>query len=177
MSKTDDPITADDDKKAFQDAMQGVTPLKSEQRVAIEKPSPRARQRNPARTPAAVPSFTRMEAGAQAAESYQAPGVQHRIARQLRRGKISIEDRVDLHGLHLKDAHEYLHQFIEQCLARQLKHVLVIHGKGLSSGEQGPVLKPNVRHWLQQHAKVAAYTVALPKDGGSGALYVQLKTG
>ncbi|MGY8862749.1 MAG: Smr/MutS family protein, partial [Pseudomonadales bacterium] len=37
------------------------------------------------------------------------------------------------------------------------------------------IIKSHVNHWLQQLDAVLAFTSALPKDGGTGALYVLLK--
>ena len=51
----------------------------------------------------------------------------------------------------------------------------VIHGKGLGSGINGPIIKNYAQRWLAQWADVLAFVTARAKDGGSGALYALIK--
>jgi len=51
----------------------------------------------------------------------------------------------------------------------------VIHGKGLSSKGNEPVLKTRVGSWLAQRDDVLAFCQAMPQDGGSGAVVVLLR--
>jgi DNA-nicking Smr family endonuclease len=76
--------------------------------------------------------------------------------------------------LYANPAKEALCQFITEAMHRQQRCVLIIHGKG---GQQGtpPVIKNLVNRWLPQINEVLAFYSALPKDGGSGAVYVLLK--
>ena len=56
--------------------------------------------------------------------------------------------------------------------------VLIIHGRGLNSKDQIPVLKSRVTTWLRRGTWarwVLAFTSARPCDGGAGALYVLLR--
>ncbi|MFQ5981873.1 MAG: Smr/MutS family protein, partial [Woeseiaceae bacterium] len=53
--------------------------------------------------------------------------------------------------------------------------VRVVHGKGLGSGERGPVLKRKVDKWLSEWDSVLAFVSARQVDGGTGACYVLLK--
>ena len=52
---------------------------------------------------------------------------------------------------------------------------IIIHGKGYGSGPDGPKLKNFVDQYLQYNPNVLAYHSALQKDGGTGAVYIQLK--
>jgi DNA-nicking Smr family endonuclease len=55
--------------------------------------------------------------------------------------------------------------------------VIVIHGKGLRSGE-GPVLRTSLAVWLASpvlEGRVLAFAPAQQEDGGRGATYVLLK--
>jgi DNA-nicking Smr family endonuclease len=54
--------------------------------------------------------------------------------------------------------------------------VRIIHGKGYGSNNQGPIIKPLVNKWLQQRNEILAFCSARPNDGGTGAVYVLLKT-
>lgn len=117
--------------------------------------------------------------------SHQAPQLDKRTAEKLRKGKMKIEARLDLHGLNRVAAYEALSRFITSSYHQGLRHVVVITGKGKSKAtsddwmSQGNgVLKQNVPLWLQEN-KIRSYILkvetAQPKDGGSGALYVYLK--
>jgi DNA-nicking Smr family endonuclease len=53
--------------------------------------------------------------------------------------------------------------------------VRIVHGKGLRSGPNGPVLKQRVDQWLRRFEAVLAFVSARQADGGTGAVYVLLK--
>ena len=108
---------------------------------------------------------------------YIGEGVQHQVARKLRRGGFSVGAELDLHGFTAESARLALQQFINQARHRGITCVRIIHGKGLRSSNRGPVLKHRVNHWLRQRADVLAFSSARPHDGGTGAIYVLLKAG
>jgi DNA-nicking Smr family endonuclease len=104
-----------------------------------------------------------------------APGLDRATKQKMRRGKIKIEARIDLHGLTQNEAYKNLEKFLYNCRAEGLRSVLVITGKGL--GGEG-VLRAAVPKWLNEgHNQqiIRAFSYAAPKDGGEGALYVMLK--
>ena len=56
--------------------------------------------------------------------------------------------------------------------------ILVVHGRGLNSKDQVPVLKDRMKSWLargRMGRHVLAFTSARAVDGGAGALYVLLR--
>lgn len=106
--------------------------------------------------------------------SYRAPGLAESVYRKLRRGRIAVEEEIDLHGLSVPEAKTYLHEFIVAAQARGLRCVRVIHGKGKRSGQRGPVLKGKVDRWLRRWSEVLAFCSARHHDGGTGAVYVLL---
>ena len=56
--------------------------------------------------------------------------------------------------------------------------VLIVHGRGLHSKDQVPVLKAQLKTWLNQKRigqMVLAFATARPQDGGAGAVYVLLR--
>ncbi|HZY03963.1 MAG TPA: Smr/MutS family protein, partial [Anaeromyxobacteraceae bacterium] len=56
--------------------------------------------------------------------------------------------------------------------------VLLVHGRGLHSEKQVPVLKEALRGWLATARfgrHVLAFATARPQDGGAGAVYVLLR--
>lgn len=98
---------------------------------------------------------------------------------RLKKGKMPIEGRLDLHGYTHKQAFELLHKKLRIWQASGKRCVLVITGKGLRSENPRDTLKHRVPEWLNQgelRSLMVAYTAAQPKDGGSGALYVLLKS-
>ncbi len=112
-------------------------------------------------------------------------GLDRRTADRLRKGKLAIEARIDLHGMTQERAHAALDQFIASAADRGLRAVLVITGKGSGGSAEAPwpvqrpgVLRANVPRWLNEQPnapRVLAVTEAQPQDGGAGALYVLLR--
>ena len=105
----------------------------------------------------------------------RAAGIDRRSAERLRRGRLSIEGRLDLHGMTQAAAVERLAEFIARAEVAGKRCVLVITGKGLASGG---VLRDQVPRWLNlapNRARVLAFDYAQQQHGGSGALYVLLK--
>jgi DNA-nicking Smr family endonuclease len=171
------PISKDD-RRAFADATRGVKPLRSRNTVPISKPRPKPLARfSRADNAATLEASLSDDEAAPAAEeiAFRRPHLSARAFRDLRRGRFSIEAEIDLHGCRLGEAKSALHEFIDECGARGLRCVRVIHGKGTRSGPGGPVLKGSVQHWLAQWDEVLAYVSARRRDGGSGAVYVLLQ--
>ena len=103
---------------------------------------------------------------------------------RMKRGKLSPEGRIDLHGMTLSQAHPALTSFILQSHAAGKRLVLVITGKGKRAEETGPmpvrrgILKHQVPHWLNApplRSAVLQITPAHQKHGGGGAYYVYLR--
>jgi len=108
--------------------------------------------------------------------NFQRGSVSRQNMRDLRRGKYPIAKEIDLHGMTSADALKELRKFIGHCSRNRLNCIRVVHGKGLGSGSRGPVIKAGVKNWLRQWDEVLAYCSALDRDGGTGAVYVLLKT-
>jgi DNA-nicking Smr family endonuclease len=114
-----------------------------------------------------------------------------RTARHVASGKVSIDARIDLHGLRLREARGDLRAFLFAAQASGARTVLVITGKGDASSErdnlasalgkpQRGVLRRAVPQWLEEpdlRAVVLSFTTASIRHGGDGALYVQLRKG
>jgi DNA-nicking Smr family endonuclease len=99
------------------------------------------------------------------------------LLRELRRGQLPIDGRLDLHGLAAEAARERVVEFLRTMRARGERSVLVIHGKGEHS-RAGGVLRGEIAAWLSQGSArehVAAFATAREEDGGEGAVYVALR--
>lgn len=171
-----------DDRTLFAQAVKDVRPLPSNSRRvhAAVKPKPLPRTAvNYERAAIAdalsdhfIPVF---ELETDVALAYLAHGHSPDILRKLRRKHWPIEAAIDLHGMISDDARQYVAAFISDCKQRGIRCVRIVHGKGLSSRNQAPVLKNRLRSWLMQLEVVIAYVAAKKQDGGDGAVIVLLK--
>ena len=107
--------------------------------------------------------------------SFCCTGIQNSVFRRLRSGSYRISDELDLHGLTIKQAKKLLLYYLQEAVQFEGCCVRIIHGKGHRSGNNKPVLKIHVNHWLSEHERVLAFHSTKPKDGGTGAVYVLLK--
>ena len=108
--------------------------------------------------------------------SFCESGIQKTVFKKLRTGSYRISDELDLHGSTLKQAKQILLYYLQEAVQFEGCCVRIIHGKGHRSGNNKPVLKTHVNHWLSEHERVLAFHSAKAKDGGTGAVYVLLKT-
>jgi len=104
------------------------------------------------------------------------PGIQKRLLLRLKRGQLAMGAELDLHGMTAAAARVAMLGFINDCCEQHIRCVRIIHGKGYGSGNTSPVLKNRVNSWLRQHHDVLAFNSARIEDGGSGALYVLLRS-
>jgi DNA-nicking Smr family endonuclease len=105
-------------------------------------------------------------------------GLDQQILRKLRRGDYSIQAHLDLHGLSKIDAKEQVEVFLRASQLKGHRCVLLVHGRGLHSKDQIPVLKGSLETWLSRgriSKSVLAFATAQPHDGGAGAVYVLLR--
>ncbi len=105
---------------------------------------------------------------------------------RLRRGKVPIEARLDLHGYTQDQAHRLLRDFVLAAHGSGKRCILVITGKGKGNRPvsdawyEAPagILKQKVPDWLTspplKEVVLKVYT-AQQKDGGEGAYYVYLR--
>ncbi len=103
---------------------------------------------------------------------------------RMRRGKLEVEGRIDLHGLTLSEAHPRLVSFVMSSHGAGRRLVLVITGKGRDRDRDDPVpmrrgiLRHQVPHWLSTpplRGVVLQVSEAHRRHGGSGAFYVYLR--
>jgi DNA-nicking Smr family endonuclease len=138
----------------------------------------------PAETPPAAQPLPMPKALARAPQVAHAPvaldpqrpiGIDRRSWLRLKRGQVTIEQTVDLHGLTQEQAHERLGRFLAEAQQSGLRCLLVVTGKGIA---HGGVLRHMVPRWLnegQNRERVLAFAPAQPKHGGAGALYLLIR--
>ena len=105
-------------------------------------------------------------------------GLDPRVVRKLRKGEFAVQAHVDLHGLLKEEAKAALEAFLARSRQDGKRCVLVVHGRGLHSKDQVPVLKEALKRWMHtaRFARhVLGFSSARPHDGGTGAMYVLLR--
>lgn len=171
----------DEDVELFRAAMRDVNRLTPRApAVSAPKPPPQARftradEREVLRESLLPPSD---EAAIATGDelSFRRPHITEAVLLKLRRGQYAVDAEIDLHGLNAVEARQVLRDFIADTTARGYRCVRIVHGKGKRSGHRGPVLKNLVNHWLQRMDAVLAFGSARAVDGGSGAVYVLLRS-
>lgn len=173
----------DDERDIFREAMRGVRPLSTPERARPAHRKPPARARHTRAERAAVlreslaPPAADLDIQPGESMQFRQPGVPETVLRRLRRGDYRIDAEIDLHGMRLAEARERLRQFLLAALARRLQCLRIVHGKGLRSGQRGPVIKNAVHSLLRRSEPVLAFTSAAMRDGGTGATLVLLRAG
>jgi DNA-nicking Smr family endonuclease len=172
-----------DDATLFARATRGV------QRLQTEAPPPSPQQRQPdantlRRRAAAVEEEITSGPISDAAAlmhsvlpeellSFARNGVQARVVQKLKQAQQPWQAAVDLHGCTVDQARDAVLRLLADSHQEGLSVIKIVHGKGLMQGQ--PLLKTCVNGWLRQIPEVLAFVSALPRDGGSGAVYVLLK--
>ena len=105
-------------------------------------------------------------------------GIDRRLVRKLRAGAFACTSHLDLHGMTAVEARAAVDRFLSRAHQRGERCVLIVHGRGLNSKDQIPVLKNRLTTWLARGSwsrLVLAFATARLCDGGAGALYVLLR--
>lgn len=103
--------------------------------------------------------------------------IDKRTADKMRRGKLSVDAVLDLHGLREFEAAEHFYSFIRTQQQNGARCVLVITGQGLRSGK-GPVLQLALQRWVNEpmlRPFIVALDYATAKQGGKGAYILYLR--
>lgn len=184
-SKKKQPTGMDEDLALFYEALDGVVPLSD--RGSVSDPvvplPPRVNDEAEALVELAELVSDRNQSDFELADSEEeleghTRGLDPRVLRALRRGEFGVQGRLDLHGLTQAEAQPQVESFLLTAKREGRRCVLIVHGRGLNSKDQIPVLKERLRVWLTQGRlgrMVLAFSTARPSDGGAGAVYVLLR--
>ena len=87
------------------------------------------------------------------------------------------DDEIDLHGETRDEAIKIVQKFVIDCYQKKLRSALIITGKGHHSSEKDPVLKREIRFWLERNSEsyITDFHEAPPRFGGSGAIWLNFK--
>lgn len=106
---------------------------------------------------------------------YLKDGYAPKLLSKLGRGQFSVRDTIDLHSMTQVEARLAIRDFLNENIDAGRLCVKIIHGKGMRSKGEGPVLKGLTDRMLRQRGDVIAFRSARHNDGGSGAVIVLLK--
>jgi DNA-nicking Smr family endonuclease len=180
MRKSRPATISDDDLRLFAEAVGPVRRIHAKMPAAMRpKPAPEPLQsrRDEANVSGELLDSAIDPAAIEVGEelSYLKDGHSPRLLRQLKRGQFSIADEIDLHQMTAVVAREAVKQFLDESRRDGRLCVKLIHGKGLRSRAEGPVLKRLVDGLLRRRGDVIAFASAKPAEGGTGATIVLLK--
>ena len=179
MSRRRERRLSDEDRILWSKVARTVMPLSgvappAEEHATLQPADPE---------PAATPGRSRLPPPQHQPPATQAPrspdAIDARTRGRIAKGRLSIDGRIDLHGLTQARAHGLLLSFLSRAQGAGLRHVLVITGKGSSPSSEG-VLRRAVPGWLSTPpfaGLVSGYSAASRQHGGDGALYVRLRRG
>lgn len=96
--------------------------------------------------------------------------------KMVRRGRVNVDRRLDLHGLTQAEARDALTHAVMRTAKRSGRCLLVITGKG---PRLEGVLRSQLPRWLSEpnlRPHIASFAQAHARHGGAGAWYVFLRT-
>ena len=176
---------SEEERQSFLAEVADVRPLGLDNRYEAvkNKPSPKPRNNQhyseseqPANNNVLSDPVDLRDAAVEEVLFFARAGIQQKAQKKLRRGELPIEEELDLHGYTVNEAKTAIQDFLYECKRQHIRYIRIIHGKGYRSEQKIPVLKTHIAYWLPQINDVLAFSSALPKDGGTGALYVILKS-
>ena len=177
---------SEEDNALFIAAIKGTMPLKqiskhSSPRPSGRPPSLRCRSRECGNSDLSTLSFLSdadLEAAVGSEESlwFIRGALPHLLVKKFRKGELPLRATLDLHGCFVVEARQAIQHFIHNCHQQHIRCALIIHGKGYRASENQPILKNKVNQWLRQLPEVLAFCSAKSSHGGTGAVYVLVKT-
>lgn len=180
------PLPDDEEALLFLQSVGEVAPVRKGAKLVEPPPpriDPRRMQNEDAEVLARLSELVAGEGGFDLADSDEfiegaVANLDPRVLQRLRKGEYAMQGHLDLHGLTRAEAKGELERFLADARHTRKRCVLVVHGRGLHSKDQIPVLKESVQRWLT-HGRIAkwvlAFSSARPHDGGAGAVYVLLR--
>lgn len=171
------PTITKDDLDTFQDAMKGTKPLSQNKIRLSAKPAIKKIKKDNDFFEEKLhfsDDSDLPDVSSEAFISFKQNDISNKSLRKLRKGQYNVEASLDLHGMSVEEARDAVESFLQQCIYKGMRVVLIIHGKGYHSS-QSPILKNKLNHWLREINFVLAFSSATPQHGSRGAMYVLLK--
>ena len=185
MSKRDrkDRAATTAEVDLWRQAVADAAPLQNRRLPLQSKPHPIPRRRaaEPNVPPLAPPPDDRRPPrgvrGGTTRPGGDAQAIDRATLARLKKGRLPIDDRIDLHGLRAAAAEQRLRAFLRRSQAAGQKAVLVITGRGQDRDGVGRgVLRRAAPDWLRSMPDlVSGFHEADRRHGGAGALYVRIR--
>ncbi len=178
MKRLDQDVAPVDEDGAWQEAIKGIKKIPQKE----EKPQP------PLIVGKISPKLNYAEVYSGAPLQPLALGnidnIDRRTAEKFKRGEFAIERRLDLHGMTEKEAFAAVDEFVRKAYMQKCRCLLIVTGKGLNREddawyEKKGILKDCVPNWLngpELRPLILSICYAQPEDGGTGAIYVLLRS-
>jgi dsDNA-specific endonuclease/ATPase MutS2 len=83
--------------------------------------------------------------------------------------QLPIDGVLDLHTFAPKEVKDLVADYLDECAAREIEDVRIIHGKGTGA------LRRTVHAVLEQHPLVVSFRLAGEGEGGWGATLIKLR--
>ncbi len=179
------PIMSEED--VFIKKMQGVVPIKSTHKLekGIKKT---LKELNKTTSQKKQIKITQKKTPSQIATNFKYES--HNINKNLRKGRVKINKKIDFHGRTLLVAEEIFVETIKKSYHNNERCILFVTGKGLNPNktnsdilESHPKLfygkiRDSLKQWVEKQ-EMAKYILAVerasPEHGGDGAFYVYLR--
>jgi DNA-nicking Smr family endonuclease len=185
MGKRDTDTDIESGAELWARVARSARPL-TKARAAPVAAAPKPRAKAPAKEPSPPLPKPAPKAVAKPVPTARGEALDRQTARQLDKGRLAVEARLDLHFMRQREAHAALRRFLKSAQGKGYRHVLVITGKGAApdatksfyEDDERGVLRQAVPHWLSQPdlaPVVLSYSEAPRRLGGEGALYVRLR--
>lgn len=175
----------DDDLDYFLREMQGVVPIKADQKADLKTTKKEDLKTLQARREAAQQktdqdnNFLSDEfvdlLGPFDPVEYKKDGVQEGVYKRLKQGRYPIDAALNLHKKPIEICRREVFQFIEDCYRHDIRVALISFGKGSAPDSLPCVVKSYLARWLPEFPQVIAVNSAHKSHGGSSAVYVLLK--
>ncbi len=166
-----------DEERLWSHVTRGDMPI--ETRAYVEDKTHRKIRLEQSRTMEAF-AYPAFSAGDAAVMMGNYAGIDRNTADRFRKGELPLDASIDLHGMNRERAYKALIGFVKAHYDAGSRFVLVITGKGSTSGgvEKAGVLRELLPQWLDDSRLaplVLAFDGAKQKHGGSGAFYILLR--
>ena len=160
------------ERELWASVTRAITPLRPAEPAADPAPA------GPGQQPAVPETPSAPEQRARETPVPAFAGFDRRLRQRLARGRASIDDSLDLHGLTQAQAHDALARFLPRARTQSARFVLVITGKGSRGEEDRGVLRRLLPLWLKSpklREHVVGFESAGRAHGREGAFYVRLR--
>lgn len=178
------PYISDEEKNQFRDAVKNVRPLNQDKYhhpKTIDKQQANRHYSGDGSLSYSNFSLNELDqlpndkwVGGEDKLHFARPSLQQELIQKMRKGKINIESRLDLHHMNVTETLIAVDRFIQNCKNQNIIWACIVHGKGRGSSKNKPILKNLLNQWLRKNPYVLAFHTAQPKDGGAGAIYILL---